>query len=218
MNLLVKQIVINPVTYFRNSPMMKSILAGGSLLVVLAVSSLPVQAQSANTAPTEKPAPATKPAPVTKPAPATKPAPTTKPAPAENSTPGSPTTPQSNVSPEELKKFAVATKQLLTIVNDTESQMVQVVQKQGLTEARFNEIYQSKRNPQAKPATQITPKEEEGYKQAVGQLTQIQKDAQVKMDKAVQDQGLPMERFNQIFAAVQKDPQLRQEVRKMIQN
>lgn len=179
--------------------MMKSILASGSLLVLLAVSSLPARAQNSNTAPTEKPAPATQ-------APAASPAPT------------SPSTPQTNVSPDELKKFAVATKQLLTIVNATESQMVQAVQKQGLTEARFNEIYQSKKNPQAKPAAQITPKEEESYKQAVSQLTQIQKDAQVKMDKAVQEQGLPMDRFNQIFAAVQKDPQLRQEVRKMIQN
>lgn len=178
--------------------MMKSILASCSLLIILAVS-LPVRAQNSTTAPTEKPAPATQ-------------------APAVAPTPASPSTPQGKVSPDELKKFAVATKQLLTIVNATESQMVQAVQQQGLTETRFNEIYQSKKNLGAKPAVQVTPKEEESYKQAVSQLTQIQKDAQVKMDKAVQEQGLPMERFNQIFAAVQKDPQLRQEVRKMIQN
>ena len=122
------------------------------------------------------------------------------------------------MSPEELKKFATATKQLLAIVNDTESKMVQVVQKQGLTDTRFKQIYEAKQNPAAKPTPQITPKEEEGYKQAVTQLSQIQKDAQLKMDQAVQAQGLPMERFNQIFAAVQKDPQLKQEVRKMIQN
>ncbi len=176
--------------------MMKPILAGCSLLALLAIGSLPVKAQS------------TKPAP--SPAPATSPAPTqnTAPAPAATST---------NVSPDELQKFASATKQMLAIVNDTENQMVQAVQKQGLTEARFNEIYQSKRNPNAKPANQITPKEEESYKQAVTQLTQLQKDAQVKMDKAVEAQGLQTDRFNQIFAAVQKDPQLRQEVRKLIQ-
>ena len=190
---------------------MKHILAGCSLLVAVAVSSLPAQAQNA-------PAPAAKPAPATQTAPAAKPAPATQTAPAASPAPTKPATTQEKVSPEELKKFASATKQLLAIVNDTESQMVQAVEKQGLSQTRFNEIYQSKQNPSAKPATQITSKEEASYKQAVTQLTQLQKDAQTKMDQVVQAQGLPMERFNQIFAAVQKDPQLKQEVRKMIQN
>ncbi|XGV98400.1 MAG: DUF4168 domain-containing protein [Leptolyngbya sp. BL-A-14] len=188
--------------------MMKSLLASCSLLAVLAMSSLPVHAQTSTPAPTNKPS-------TEKPAPSASPA---KPAPSASPAPASPAAPQTKVSPDELKKFAVATKQLLAIVNDTESQMVQVVQKQGLTETRFNEIYQSKKNPAAKPATQITPKEEESYKQAVSQLTKLQEDARAKMDKAVQAQGLQMERFNQIFVAVQNDPQLRQEVRKMIQN
>ncbi len=186
--------------------MMKSILASCSLLVVLAVGNLPVQAQTSKPAPapTEAPAPATK-------APAAQ-TPTASPAPA------SPAAPQTKVSADELKKFAGATKQLLAIVNETEGQMVQAVQKQGLSETRFNEIYQSKKTSGTKPAAQITPKEEESYKQAVSQLTQIQKDAQAKMDQVVQAQGLQMDRFNQIFVAVQNDPQLRQEVRKMIQN
>lgn len=183
-------------------------LATCSLLVVVAVSSLPVYAQTSPS----KPAPTEKPASPSKPAPAEKPAPAASPAPA------SPTTPQTKISDDELKKFAGATKQLLAIVNDAEGQMVQAVQKQGLSETRFNEIYQSKKNPTVKPAAQITPKEEESYKQAVSQLTQIQEAARAKMDKAVQGQGLQMERFNQIFVAVQNDPQLRQEVRKMIQN
>ncbi|XHX79132.1 MAG: DUF4168 domain-containing protein [Stenomitos frigidus ULC029] len=197
--------------------MMKHILAGCSLLVAVAVSSLPAQAQNAP-APAAKPAPVAQPAPATQPAPAAKPAPATQPVPAASPAPTKPATAQEKVSPEELKKFASATKQLLVIVNDTETQMVQVVEKQGFSQNRFNEIYQSKQNPTAKPAAQITSKEEESYKQAVTQLTQLQKDAQTKMDQIVQGQGLPMERFNQIFAAVQKDPQLKQEVRKMIQN
>jgi hypothetical protein len=123
-NLLKKQVIKNPVTYSRSSPMMKHILAGCSLLVAVAVSSLPAQAQNA-------PAPAAKPAPATQTAPAAKPAPVTQTAPAASPAPTKPATTQEKVSPEELKKFASATKQLLAIVNDTESQMVQAVEKQG---------------------------------------------------------------------------------------
>jgi hypothetical protein len=161
--------------------MVKYVLAGCSLLVALAVGSLPSQAQNPSSAPAQSPAPAT-------------------------------------VNSDELKKFASAVKKVLVIAQDMENQMVQVVKKEGLTEQRFNEIHQSRQNPSAKPTQQITPKEEQSYKQALSQLGQIQKDAQVKMDKAVESEGLKVERFNQIFAMVQKDPALRQEVRKLMQN
>ncbi len=162
--------------------MVKNLLAGCSLLVVLAVGSLPAQAQN--------PSPA--------------------PAPSQSA--------PANVSPDELKKFAGAIKKVLVIAQGMETDMVQAVKKEGLTEQRFNEIHQSRQNPSAKPTQQVTPKEDQSYKQALTQLTQIQKDAQTKMDQAVESEGLKVDRFNQIFAAVQKDPNLRQEVRKLMQN
>jgi hypothetical protein len=162
--------------------MRKALLASCSLLVVLAMGSVPVLAQS--------PSPAPKPAPAA---------------------------PQGQVSQEELKKFAATIKKLLVINQDMENQMVQAVQKTGLSEQRFSDIHQAKKNPSAKPTPQVTPKEEQSYSQAVAQLTQIQKDAQTKMDQAVQSEGLGTERFNQIFSMVQKNPDLKQELRKLIQ-
>ena len=172
--------------------MIKHVLAGCSLLVLLSAS-LPAQAQT----PTKSPAQT----------PTSTPAPTAQP----------PAASQAKVSQDELKKFAVAVKQLLSITQSADTQMSQIVQKQGLTEARFNEIYRAKQDPAAKPTTQITAQEEQKYNQTLTQLVNIQKDAQAKMDKAVQDQGMGMERFNQIFAAVRSNPQLKQEVQKMIQ-
>lgn len=172
-------------------PMMKHVLAGCSLVALLSVGNLSAQAQTQT--PTNK-APAS-PAPVAEPAPA-----------------------QTNVSKEELKKFATAVKQMLTIAQDAETKMTQTVKDSPLGEARFNEIYLSKKDPASKPNNRVTPKEEQTYNQVVSQLTQLQKDAQAKMDKAVLAEGIPLERFNQIFSAVQKNPQLRQEVQQMIRN
>jgi len=151
------------------------------------------------------------------------------PAQAQNSSPGSPssapsaapsTAPSSQpqVSPEELKKFVGALKNILVIAQDSETQMTQVIQKQGLTPSRFNEIYLAKKNPSAKPANQITPKEEQSYQQVIPQLTKIQEDAQSKRDKAIQAQGMQIPRFEQILTIAQKSPELRQEIRKMIQS
>jgi hypothetical protein len=161
--------------------MIRHLLAGCSLLVVLSLGSLPVQAE------TPKPAPVTPvPSPVT-------------------------------ISPDELKKFASAVKKVLIIARETDDQMVQVVQKEGLSEARFNEIYQVKKDPSKQPKTPITPLEQKTYDQILTKLAQVQKDAQTKMDQAVLAEGLQVERFSQIFNTVRKDPKLRQEVQRMMQ-
>lgn len=169
--------------------MMKHILAGCSLTVLLVAGSLPAQAQT--------PAPA--------------------PSPAPSSAPAAPSGSQGNVSPEELKKFASAVKQMLVIARDAENQMSQAVQQTGLSEARFNEIYLAKKDPASKPAKPITSKEQQSYDQAFAKIGQIEKDAKAKMDNTIVAQGLEKQRFDQIFATVQGNQQLRQEVQKMIQ-
>ncbi len=137
----------------------------------------------------------------------------TKPAPAP-----APATASTTVSPEELQKFAGAVKQVLAIARETDTQMAQVVQKEGLTEARFNEIFNSKKQGGNQPKTPISDQEKQQYERIVGQLTQIQKNAMTKMDQAVQSQGLDVARFNQIFTAVKQDPKLREQVQKLIQS
>ncbi|MGI0489340.1 DUF4168 domain-containing protein [Pantanalinema rosaneae CENA516] len=163
--------------------MLKQILASCSLVTVLAVSTLPVQAQ---TPPAQQPT--------------------------------APTAAPTQVSSEELKKFASAVKQMLVVTTEAETQMMAAVQKEGLSPTRFREIYQSQRSPQAKPTNPVTPKEQQSYNQAVSQLTKIQQDAQVKMDKIVESEGLNSQRFGQIFATVRGDEKLWQEVQKLIQN
>lgn len=168
--------------------MIKHLLANSSLLVLLAVGSLPVQAQNSAPAPAA-PAPA---------------------APA----PAAPT----QVSPDELKKFAGAVKKMLAISQEAETQIAQVVQQSGLTEVRLSEIYRAKQDPAQKPKNPITPKEQQSYDQAMVKLNAIEQDARTKFDTSIKSEGLEPQRFNQIFAAVQKNPQLRQEVQKMIQS
>ncbi|QZZ21942.1 DUF4168 domain-containing protein [Leptothermofonsia sichuanensis E412] len=160
--------------------MVKHILASCSLMLLLGVGSLPVQAQSPSPAPAQTAAP-------------------------------------TKVSTEELKKFTSALKKALLIMQERDNQMVQAVQKEGLTEERFNEIHQSRQDPSKKPSQQVTSKEEQSYKQAFSQLVEIEKNTQAKMEKALESEGMNVARFNEILAQVQKDPSLQQEVRKLIQ-
>ncbi|NJR49325.1 MAG: DUF4168 domain-containing protein [Leptolyngbyaceae cyanobacterium CSU_1_3] len=141
--------------------------------------------------------------------------------PAQAQKPPAPTAPSSaptaaQPSKDEVQKFAGAIKQILTINKVSEAQAVQAIQGEGLTPQRFDEIYKLQADPKAKPTTQVPAKERQSYDRAVAKLVAIQKDSQTKMEKAVQDQGLNVQRFNQIFEAIQKNPQLKQEVQQLI--
>ncbi len=136
---------------------------------------------------------------------------TSAPAPAPQAAPTKP------VSKDEVQKFANAIKQILIINRASETEAVAAIKGEGFTEERFDEIYKSQQDPKAKPTTQIQPKERQGYDRVVTKLVQIQKDSDAKMEKAVQSQGLDVPRFNQIFEAAQKNPQLRQDIQKLVQ-
>ena len=122
------------------------------------------------------------------------------------------------VSKDEVQKFANAIKQILVVNRESEKKAAQAIKdEKGLTEQRFDEIYNAQKDPKATPAVQIQPKERQSYDRVVTKLVQIQKDSDVKMEEAVKAQKLEMSRFNQIFEAAQKSPQLRQEIQKLVQ-
>jgi hypothetical protein len=189
--------------------MLKQILTGISLCAFLSLAGFPAQAQTQ-----QQPKPQAQPRNQTAP----------------ESAPGSPSSGASNsqVSSQEVQKFANAIKEMRTIQNDAHNQAEQVIQKQGLTVDRFNALLQSQQpqsssqsQPQAQPnaqaSPQASPQEQQKFQQALTELTQLQQDTQRKLEAAVTNQGLTVDRFNQVFAMVRQDPNLRQQVEQQLQ-
>lgn len=140
------------------------------------------------------------------------------PQPAPSKKPQAPAASQPQFSQEELQKFAKTMKQMLAIQESTNQEMKQVVGQSGLSEERFMEIYQSQKDPSAKPKKAITSPEKEQYDKAFVRLEGIQQKTREKMQQIVQKEGLEPARFNQILATVRQDPALQQKVRQMIQS
>lgn len=126
--------------------------------------------------------------------------------------------PQAQVSQQDLQKFANAIKKLQPIQREAQTQITQAIQQQNISEKRFGEIYQSRRNPQAQPTAKVTPEESKKFEVVSAKIDQIDKVTQSKMEKTVQEEGLDVKRFNQIFSAIRQDPALLQQVQKMIQS
>lgn len=126
-----------------------------------------------------------------------------------------PTTAQP-VTQAEVRKFANAVKQALTITRSSEAQVSQTIQGEGFTEQRFDEIYRSQNDPRQKPSKPVDASEQQKYNRVIAKLVQLRKDNETKVTTAVKNEGLDLPRFNQIFAAVRQDPQLRQQVQQLI--
>lgn len=157
---------------------------------------------------------------------------TTAPESPAESQPGgeTPTQPQTEVSQEELQQFAQAYKQIQQIRQDSEVKMVEAVQSEGLSPERFIEISELQQSPQA-PQGQETPEspegqqtaeisaqEQQGFENAKNKILEIRQQSESQMEQAIQKEGLDIPRFNEIVAALQQDPALRDQVQQLILN
>ncbi len=141
---------------------------------------------------------------------------------AENST-----QPQTKVSQEELQQFAQAYKQIQQIRQDSEAKMVEAVKNEGLSPERFIEISELQQSPQAQEGqpnqesqrnTEVTAEEQQGFEKAKSKILEIRQQSESQMEQAIQQEGLDIPRFNEIVAALQQDPSLREQVQQLIVN
>lgn len=173
--------------------MLKQILTGSSISVLLLLAGLPAQAQ------TEQPEAETQEQVV----------PETE-APSQSA-------PVADVSSEEVQQFARAIQQMQQIQTEAQNQAVQVLEEVQLSPTRFNEILQSQQNPQVQPTAEITPEEQQSFDQAYAEIAEIQESTGARMEEAIQNEGLEVDRFNEILALVQQNPQLRQQIEQELQ-
>ncbi|MFO8037999.1 MAG: DUF4168 domain-containing protein [Sodalinema sp.] len=124
--------------------------------------------------------------------------------------------PEMDVSESDLERFAVAIQQIQEIEQQAQAQMIEVIESQGLTVERFNEIAQSQQDPSMEGQVDVSGEEAEIFDQAVERISGIRQEAEMEMETAVQQEGLDVEEFNLISQAVQQDPSLQQRVMEML--
>ena len=126
------------------------------------------------------------------------------------------TTEATDVSDKELTTFVAAFQQVQVINQQAQQNMVKAVQDEELSIERFNEMKQNEQNPNQE--IQGTTEEMEQFDKANQQIVQIQKQATQSMQKKIEDEGLTIQRYQEIAMALQKSPELQQKIQKMMQN
>ncbi len=124
---------------------------------------------------------------------------------------------RAQISEEELDNFSRAIFQMLTIEQQFQENILQIIERQGFSQERFAQIYQANVQGQGDPATQadlnISPEEQEKFVQVMEEGKQIQEESQEKQEQAIASLGLDLNRLNEIGAVIEQNPQLQQEVR-----
>ncbi|NER32301.1 MAG: DUF4168 domain-containing protein [Symploca sp. SIO1C4] len=170
--------------------MLRSILVGSSIFALLFASSLPTRAQ--DEAPTQEQS--------------------------IQEQPEEEAGEVSEISQEELKQFVETIKLIQVIEEQAKVEMLKTLETLGLNPQDYQAFLQGQQNPEEESTPQVTEEQQQIFEQARDQIAEIQKTAQLKMQEAVENEGIGIESFSRISTAVQKDPDLQEQVKLLLQS
>tara|TARA_R100001369_G_scaffold92217_1_gene136226 strand:- start:66 stop:545 length:480 start_codon:yes stop_codon:yes gene_type:complete len=121
---------------------------------------------------------------------------------------------QSKVTDAELGKFAKAFQVVQMENQKAQEKMAKVITDNGMEVERFSTIQQAATNPnQDVDATDAEMKKHEAI---MAEIKKIQPAIEAKMEKAVADSGISVERYQAIGTALQQDKNLQQRFQKIM--
>lgn len=123
--------------------------------------------------------------------------------------------PDIDVSEGELEKFVNAVDEVKDLQKNSQEKMINAIESEGLDANRFVQINNLQMNPEAEGSGDISDEEMESFKKAKEKVDKMQKEMQDKQVKAIEDQGIDVQRYVEIAQAAQADPELRQKIQKM---
>lgn len=120
--------------------------------------------------------------------------------------------PDINVKDKELEQFVDAVNEVKALQENAQKEMVDVIEGEGLDAKRFVEINNMQRDPKQNVSENVSEKELENFNNAKEKVSKMQQDMQNKQVKAIEDQGMEVQRYVEIARAAQSDPELRQKI------
>ncbi|MFP4369233.1 MAG: DUF4168 domain-containing protein [Bacteroidota bacterium] len=121
-----------------------------------------------------------------------------------------------DVSKEELKQFATAFQEVQVVNQQAQQNMITVVEEEGLNVQRYQEIQKAHQDPNQD--VEATSEELEQFETVSQELEKIQVEAQQQMQEKIVEEGLSVNRYQELATTIQNDPELQQKLQKYLQN
>ena len=119
----------------------------------------------------------------------------------------------SSITDDEIEKIVTITSSMDSIQKESEKKVKKIVDDSDMEFARFEEIAQASRNPQAAQNLNMTEEEQQIISEIQPKLMKVNREAQQNFMTLIEEKGLTTKRFQQIMQASQQH----QEVAKRIE-
>lgn len=116
----------------------------------------------------------------------------------------------------ELKKFAKVIVEVITIQQESQMQMISLIEEHEMSIKRFNEMMVES---QEKPMDQVagTDDEKEAFADISVQIMEIQEQMEDRLIASIEDEGLTIDKYEQILQDYQQDPELQQRIQSLVE-
>lgn len=118
-----------------------------------------------------------------------------------------PLTPE-EVTDEDLQKLSNITKVGQGIQEEATKKMKDVLEESEMGFERFQEIMMAQQNPQLAGQINVTEDEQSTLQELQPDLMQINQEAKQQYIAAIQEEGMEMQRFQQVAQAIQAHPEV----------
>ena len=121
---------------------------------------------------------------------------------------------ENDYTDEELEMFVDAAIEIMPLQQEAQEKMIEEVEDSGLSLERFNTILEAQSRGMESDATE---EEIESVRSTLVSLEEIQVDYQGKIDEQIEKSGITPEKFEEIFARYQQDPDLQMRINQIMQ-
>lgn len=115
-----------------------------------------------------------------------------------------------DITDEDLQMVVNISDSATNIQEEANTKMKEIVEDEGMTFDRFQEIVMSQQNPQMAGQIQLTDEEQQILEKIQPDLLVVNQEAQEQYKDVITNEGLTLEKFQQLAMAIQTNPEVAQ--------
>ena len=120
-------------------------------------------------------------------------------------------------SDDELKSFANAFVQVMSIQQQGQMQMIEQIEEHEMTVQRFNEIYMQSMEMPIEEIEMESQEEMESFLAVSEEIDKIQVELEGVLISTIEEEGLSIEKYEAIITEYQQNPELQQRIQQLME-
>lgn len=125
--------------------------------------------------------------------------------------------PEVDLSDSEANTFADAAMAAQEIQMSAQKKMIGIIEEEGLDVETYQKIAQSQQMGQTQGAGDVSDEDMEKFERATKSIQDAQTEIQEEVSTAIENEGMEMQRFQEISRAAQQDTLLQRQIREKMQ-